>query len=336
MGEKVVFSIVCKILSPCVFCFFYLFGYGQGLKRVRNKRKRVVKRVSSLLLAYFIWASLAWLLFYILGTDFNLINNTKGILIDSPFPLGYLTVIGTFSGSWQYYFIFIFIVSMFFLYFFRNASLKALKVYLYIFSILQILFFLIITIYLWKAPVDLNNLTRLGIIIYANPIAWVLPLFWGYYRAASKQDIVSSRKSPWFFLLLAIVYIASVGEIYYLGERWGMYFIMDQFTLLTLVNSILMIYLYDVLIRGFIKKSKNESLLLSITSRMGRYSIIPFFVHLPYQWFLYILFESITNLNLNPLPAFVVISILGLSLSYFSINLIDKLPIKIKKILMGI
>ena len=45
--EKLSFSVFCKLLSPCVFCFFYFFGYGQGLKRKRGNTKRLMKRVSS-------------------------------------------------------------------------------------------------------------------------------------------------------------------------------------------------------------------------------------------------------------------------------------------------
>ncbi len=334
--EKMTFSILCKLLSPCVFCFFYFFGYGQGLKRVRNSSKRLFKRMGSTFVSYFIWATFAWFSFQMLGSEYNIINNAKGILLNKPFTLRYLYVLFSFSGSWQYYFIFIFIVSMFFLYYFRNASIKALKIYLIVFSCLQVAFFSIVTFYLWTAEGSFENLQYLGIIIYANPLSWVIPLFWGYYRAALKKNVVAEVKTKWFYLLLAVVYCLAVMEIYVLGNKWNGYYLLDQFTLLTLLNSVLMIHLYDIVIRFVILRSKKESALLNVMGTMGRYSIIPFFVHLPYQWFVYVLMTHLIRLELNPIPAFLALSVIGLLLSYFAIKLIDMLPVKIKRLLLGV
>ncbi|MFW6262528.1 MAG: acyltransferase family protein [Thermotogota bacterium] len=335
-GENLFFSFLCKVLSPCVFCFFYFFGYGQGLKRKRNNSKRLMKRVSSIFFTYCIWASFAWVSFQFLGSEFNMINNAKGILLGKPFTIQFLSVLFTFTGSWQYYFIFIFIVSMFLLYFFKHSSLKALKVYLAIFSTLQVSFFLIITVYLYKAPVNQDDLRRLGIMVYANPIAWSIPLFWGYYRAAARKQAVGTIRFRWFYFILPIVYLLAVSETYILGRKWNGYYLLDQFTLLTLLNSVLMLFFYDFIIKKVITKLNKDSLVIVFASNMGRYSIIPFFVHLPYQWYLFVLLTQLTHLQLNPLPAFIVISTIGLCMSYYSIKLIDLLPVKIKRLLMGI
>jgi hypothetical protein len=334
--EKMIFVLLCKLLSPCVFCFFYFFSYGQGLKRRRNNPKRLRKRVSSIFVSYLIWASFAWISFQLLGADYNLINNTKGIGLDKPYTLRYLGVLFTFSGSWQYYFIFIFIVSMFFLYFFKSFSVRVLKFYLILFSSLQVLFFLFITLYLWQATPNPDNLKRLGLFIYANPIVWSIPLFWGYYRAAAKKEVVEKVKSKWFYLLLVAVYCFAVIEIYVLSEKWNGYYLLDQFTLITLLNSILLIRGYDAFVRRLINHLRKDSPLLVFTGRMGRYSIIPYFVHLPYQWFLFVLLTQLTHVDFSPIPAFLIISSIGLFLSYYVIKLIELLPVKIKRLLMGI
>jgi len=334
--EKLFFSILSKILSPCVFCFFYFFGYGQGLKRIRSSSKKLKQRARSLFVSYCIWSSFAWIAFQLLGSEYNIVNNAKGIFVDKPFTLRYLSFLFSFSGSWQYYFIFIFIVSMFFLYFFKNLSLKTLKIYLILFSILQATFFLMISIYLWNAPGNPEKLKHLGLFIYANPIVWSIPLFWGYYRAAAKKKPVAKIRSKWFYPLCGLVYVLAVSEIYILGEKWDGYYLLDQFTFVTLINSMLMIHVYDVIVRGLIKKFDRETLLIGFTGSMGRYSIIPFFVHLPYQWFLYVLLTQLTHLDLNPIPAFFVLSAIGLFLSYYAIKLIELLPVKIKRLLMGI
>ena len=225
---------------------------------------------------------------------------------------------------------------MFFLYFFRKASLNALKVYLIIFSMLQVSLFFIITFYLYTVPGDFENLKRLGILVYANPIAWSIPLFWGYHRAAAKKTVVGKINSKWFYFLLSIVYFLAVSETFLLGEKWNGYFLLDQFTLLTLLNSVLMIYFYDGLIRKLISSLRKESSVITFTGTMGRYSIIPFFVHLPYQWFVFVLLKQLTHVELEPLLAFIVLSVIGLFLSYYAIKLIELLPVKIKRLLMGI
>lgn len=334
--EKLFFSILSKILSPCVFCFFYFYGYGQGLKRVRSSSKKLKQRARSLFVSYCIWSSFAWFSFQLLGEEYNIINNAKGIFIDKPFTLRYLSFLFSFSGSWQYYFIFIFIVSMFFLYLFKNLSLKTLKVYLILFSILQGSFFIMISIYLWVGSGNPDNLKRLGLFIYANPIVWSIPLFWGYYRAASKKSAVAKIKSHWFYLLFSVVYTLTVIEIYVLGDKWNGYYLLDQFTFFTLINSVLMIHIYDIFIRRLVTRVDRDTFLIRFTGTMGRYSIIPFFVHLPYQWFLYVLLTQLTHLDLNPIPAFFVLSAIGLFLSYYAIKLIELLPVKFKRLLMGI
>jgi len=334
--EKLFFSIVSKLLSPCVFCFFYFYGYGQGLKRVRSTSKKLKQRARSLFVTYCFWSSFAWLSFQLLGVEYNFVNNAKSFFLDKPFTFRYMSFLISFSGSWQYYFIFIFIVAMFFLYSFKKMPLKDLKVYLTLFSSLQIIFFLLISVFLWKAPSNPEILMRLGVFIYGNPVVWVIPLFWGYYRAAAKKRPVATIHSKWLYLLLSVVYVASVAEIYFLGEKWEGYYLLDQFTLFTLINSILMIHGYDLLVRFLIKRLKRESPLIRFTGSMGRFSIIPFFVHLPYQWFLYVLLTQLIHIELNPIPAFFVIAILGLLLSYYGIKGIERLPVKFKRLLMGI
>lgn len=334
--EKLFFCFLSKFLSPCVFSFFYFFAYGQGLKRRRNNSKKLMKRVGSIFVSYCIWATVAWFSFLLLGAEYNIVNNTKGVFLEAPFTLRYLSVLFSFSGSWQYYFIFIFICSMLLLYFFKNVSVKVLKVFFVVFSALQISFFIYISLYLWFAQGNPENLKKLGLFIYANPIVWSIPLFWGYYRGAAKKQAVAKVQSKWFYFLLGSVYIASVIEIYFLGEKWNGYYLLDQFTFFTLVNSILMIHLYDVMMRAFIDKFRRNSPFIIFTGSMGRYSIIPFFVHLPYQWFLFVLLKQLTHVNFNPIPAFFVISAIGLFLSYYSIKIIELLPVKMKRLLMGI
>jgi len=97
-----------------------------------------------------------------------------------------------------------------------------------------------------------------------------------------------------------------------------------------------MIFFYDFLARKIIINLNKDSRLIVFTSNMGRYSIIPFFVHLPYQYFLFVFFTQLIHIELNPIPAFLSISVIGLMLSYFSIKLIEILPVKIKRLLMGI
>ena len=334
--EKLFFSFFSKILSPCVFCFFYFYGYGQGLKRMRSSAKKLKQRARSLFVTYCLWSTFAWLSFQLLGAEYNIVNNAKGIFIDKPFTFRYLSFLFSFSGSWQYYFIFIFIVSMFFFYFFKNISLKALKIYLVLFSILQSTFFLVISIYLWNGSGNPDSLKHLGLFIYANPVVWSIPLFWGYYRAAAKKRPVAKIQSNWMYLLIAVVYVLAVMEIFILGEKWNGYYLLDQFTFFTLINSVLMIHIYDMVVRGLIKKFDRDTFFITFTGSMGRFSIIPFFVHLPYQWFLFVLLTQLTHIEFNPIPAFFVLSAIGMFLSYYAIKLIELLPVKIKRLLMGI
>ncbi|HOO32833.1 MAG TPA: hypothetical protein PK466_08055 [Thermotogota bacterium] len=335
--EKYVYMLLGKLLIPSVFAFFCFFGYSQGLSRKKMTKDKMKKRVKSTFFSYVIWASIAWIVFSLLGPGYNSVNNsfhyTKGMF----FPINYFGSVMSFAVSWQYYFICIFIFGIFFLYFFRNTPLEKLKRYLYIFLGIQAAFYTFISLFLWMASPSERSIRILGICTYINPGSWILPLFWGYYRGAEKKDIFGGLKPVVLIPMAVVFFFLSSTEMFFLSGKWNAYCVMDHFTLLTLINSIFMMFIYKKFVEWMISiRAIWFRNLLDGLSTMGMFSIIPFYVHMPYQWFVFYFIKSTFFPQINTLLSFILLSIIGLMISYLSIVGIRLLPKKQKKVLLGI
>jgi hypothetical protein len=337
ISEKVFFMILAKFLIPSVFAFFSFFGYSQGTSRGKTSAKKFKKRFKNTFLTYILWASFAWIAFQLIGKGYDAICNTKGFTEGVFLPFNYLGTVFTFSISWQYYFIAVFLLAMIIMFMMRKIPVDHLKKWVQLFTVIQFVFYGVITAVLWGAAPESQTMQLLGIITYANPLSWLIPLFWGYYRGAVKKDIFGHFNKGFLIPLQIVFFILSVVEITILSDKWGAYCVMDHFTLLTLVNSILMMFLYKKIVErllsmkaGWIKGGLDKM------STMGMYSIIPFYVHMPYQWFIFY-FLNTTVLNVqNTILSFIIISVIGLLISYLAIIGIRRLPKKQKKLFLGI
>jgi hypothetical protein len=334
--EITLYAILAKIFIPCVFGFFYLSGFSQGLSRKRTNKKKSKKRVKKLFFAYAFWATVCWACFQLLGDDYNQVNNIREMTNSMPLLFNYTFFVFSFSGSWQYYFIWIFLFYTYMLHHFKDFTLKQLKKVLIIVSSIEIGIVLFITLYLWIAEPSDTALKWLSILAYGNPLTWAIPYFGGYFNGAKKNEKIISDKKPVFALALVAIFMISILEFLYLTDKWQAFYVIDHFTFFSLLNSILMLTVYDFIARNIQKFTETSASGNNVLSTFGVYSLIPFFIHMPFQWFLFQLTEKITQTSFNPLLATLIISLYGLVLSYLSIILINKLPNKYKKFLMGI
>ncbi len=335
--DRVFFGILSKILGPCVFGFFCFFGYSQGLGRHRANKQKVRYRAKRMFVSYIAWASIAWTSFIILGPGYDAINNTAIFTGGLFLPVDYVVSVFSFSISWQYYFIAIFLFAMLGLLYFKDVPIERLKGYLIVAVLLQFLFYYMITDYLWTAEASQEALQKLGILAYSNPLAWVIPLIWGYYKGAKKKELIEDNHPVLNGILLVLFFSISIAEILMLSEKWDAFFVMDHFTVFSLLNSMMMMFLYSRCVKWLISREKGWFMeLMKRFSTMGRYSIIPFYIHMPYQWFIFYFFKKRFFPEISPLPAFFILSAIGLTLSYLSIFRIKKLPTKYKKLFIGI
>jgi len=336
-AERVFFGLLSKVLGPCVFGFFCFFGYSQGLGRQHVTKQKVRYRAKRMFISYIAWASIAWVAFFLLGSGYDAINNTSSYTGGLFLPIDYLVSVFTFSISWQYYFIAIFLFAMLGLLYFKDTPIERLKGYVVVAVLLEFIFYYMITEYLWTETPSHEALQRLGILAYSNPLAWVIPLIWGYYKGATKKELIENKHPFLYGILLIACFVFSVVEILFLSEKWEAFFVMDHFTVFSLLNSMMMMFLYSNCVKWLISREKGWFLeLMKKFSTMGRYSIIPFYIHMPYQWFIFYFFKKRFFPEISPLPAFFIISAIGLTLSYLSIFRIKKMPTKYKRLFIGI
>jgi len=338
LGERIVFSFFGKVLSPCVFIFFYLAGYSQGLRRNRYTKKVTLSRVKTLLVPYVVWASIAWVFYYILGGDYTLPHNLWPYLKDLPFLLNYFISIITFTGSWQYYFLIILIVSLFILQLFKKKNIQKLKYWKNTAFLIQFSLMIVISFVFWFWDNEKISSSIFGAFTYMNLFAWLYPILWGYYIAAAGE------KQPWEditvsdFIIYFILFFFCSLEMVLLGLKMNSYMIIDQFSALTMLLAIYSVKVFgfiSIKLELFLKKRKAEST-LRFFLLFGRFSIIVFLIHLPYQWFFYIGIQKLINIKIPASIGFFLMSIFSLFFSYCIIILVKNLPKRVRKFFLGV
>ncbi|HPN29122.1 MAG TPA: hypothetical protein PLU68_09305, partial [Thermotogota bacterium] len=112
--EQLLFSYLGKSMVPAVFCLIYLFGYGQGLKRKRVTTRMNLERIVDMVKPYLFWATLSLLIYTVSDSRVTYPYTGREIFGYEITPLSFVLSILTFSGSWQYYFLFILILFQYF------------------------------------------------------------------------------------------------------------------------------------------------------------------------------------------------------------------------------
>lgn len=338
LNERIIFTFFGKVLSPCVFIFFFLAGYSQGLRRNRYTKKVTLSRVKSLLIPYFVWASIAWLFYFFLGGTFTQTHNLWDYIKDLPFYLNYIISIATFTGSWQYYFLIILIVSLFILQLFKKKDLLKLKFWKNFAFIVQFSIMMVISIVFWFWDNEKISSSIFGAVTYMNLFAWLYPILWGYYIAASKEKLPWEEVTISDFIIYFVLFFFCSLEMVLLGLKMNSYMIIDQFSALTMLLAI-----YSVKVFGFLSMKLEKFLIerkRKITLRFlllyGRFSIIVFLIHLPYQWFFLQGLQIIFNNKISASIGFIIMSFFSLFFCYWIIILVKNLPKKLRKLFLGV
>jgi hypothetical protein len=123
-----------------------------------------------------------------------------------------------------------------------------------------------------------------------------------------------------------------------LGLKMNSYMIIDQFSALTMLLAI-----YSVKVFGFLSMKLEKFLIerkRKITLRFlllyGRFSIIVFLIHLPYQWFFLQGLQIIFNNKISASIGFIIMSFFSLFFCYWIIILVKNLPKKLRKLFLGV
>lgn len=267
-----------RFISPCVFVFVYLFGLSQG--RTRKRPGKNLSKIASFFLLYLFWSSISFVLYITLDGKFAdpWVTRTVFGLSDSNVS-NYILTILTFTGSWQYYFVFVIIILLFISIFIRKASS--------VFNVILLgavgngLF-----ISYWAVFQERLLPPVLGAFLtYLNPLHWMFPFILGYKDAQEGKirDDVNLKT----IIVFSILLIAGSFEYWYAYRKFHTLVGTDQFSVFTILLGV---YGLPVFIR--ISRYLN----LRIIKKMGRYSFLLFITHMPLQWFVYVFLDGYLNL----------------------------------------
>ncbi|HNR63697.1 MAG TPA: acyltransferase family protein [Thermotogota bacterium] len=348
--EQFIFSYVGKSMVPAVFCLIYLFGYGQGLKRKRVTTRMNLERIVDMVIPYLFWAVLSLLIYKFSGPRIRYPYTGGEIFGKEITPFTFFLSLLTFSGSWQYYFLFILILFQYFTGVLRNIRPERYPRLLRHAFLFQAGVLAFLTIGLWVIPQERIPLQSLGALLYPNPLFWFFPFFWGYLRSANKQPIFPSygKRGAYAFLIL----LAITGtEAFLFVRRWSTYFVIDQFSVFTFFLSIFALSclgsvshrfeeLWNSLRNGIgerrrpLKERLGKSI-LSFFILFGRFSFVLFLTHQPFMWFLLVWFEGAVGYRFSRVSEFFLMAIFGILFCWGIIKLSDVLPKGIRRLVIG-
>jgi hypothetical protein len=349
-NEQLFFTFIGKAVVPAVFCLIYLFGYGQGLKRKRVTRRLNVERVLDMLIPYFFWAALAMVVYFLSEERMNYPFTGREIFGKEVTPLSGLLGVITFTGSWQYYFLFILIFFQLFSGILKKTNpLNHPQILKYSFFV-ELSIITALTLIIWFSSPERLNLLIIGLFIYPNPILWFFPFFWGYARATQKKEVFPCFRKTGFYMFLVLLLLSGIEAIAFV-RKWHTYFIIDQFSVFTLVMSIFALSNLGVIShrieslwlnqkkRPVKKENKVFQYTLNSCYRYltlyGRFSYVLFLTHLPFQWFLLIWFEKIIGFQVSYVAEFFLMAIFGILFCFGIIKLSGILPKKIRRLAIG-
>jgi len=348
--EQLFLSYLGKAMVPAVFCLIYLFGYGQGLKRKRVTTRMNLERILDMLVPYLFWAVLSLVIYWFSGPRIRYPYTGGEIFGKEITPLTFFLSLITFSGSWQYYFLFILIFFQYFTGVLRDIHPERYPQLLRRAFLFQTGVLAFLTIGLWVIPQDKIPLQSLGALLYPNPLFWFFPFFWGYLRGANKKPIFPNfgKTGAYGFLILLAV---SGTEAFLFVQRWNTYFVIDQFSVFTFFLSICgLSCLGSVSYRlenrwdrlrdkaGEKRRPVKDALWKSILSffiLFGRFSFVLFLTHHPFMWFLLIWFEDAIGYRFSFLSEFLLMTVFGILFCWGIIRLSAFLPKRVRRLVIG-
>ncbi|HNW47105.1 MAG TPA: acyltransferase family protein [Thermotogota bacterium] len=348
--EQLLFSYLGKSMVPAVFCLIYLFGYGQGLKRKRVTTRMNLERIVDMVKPYLFWATLSLLIYTVSDSRVTYPYTGREIFGYEITPLSFVLSILTFSGSWQYYFLFILILFQYFTGILRNVHPELYPKLLRRAFIFQTTVLAILSVSLWVIPQEKIPLLSLGALLYPNPLLWFFPFFWGYLRSASRKPVFPSfgKRGVYGYLIL----LALTGtEAFLFVRRWQTYFVIDQFSVFTFFLSIFALSCIGSVSHRLEKRwhslrARKETLprplreklgvgVLSIFIRFGRFSFVLFLTHQPFMWFFLVWFEEAIGYRFSRSVEFLLMIFFGILFCWGIIKLSDFLPKSIRRFVIG-
>jgi len=276
-GDLTFFIPFLRFVSPSVFVFVYLFGHSQG--RVKKRPLRVVRKSLSFFLFYLFWASVSFFLYTLLDEKYSLVWITKKVFsVDDSMIKKYLLTVFSFSGSWQYYFVFVVIILLFVSIFIRNPR----KILPFSFAGAVINSSIVSLWFLTKN--ELLPPIEGALITYLNPIHWLFPFVLGYKDACEGKQRTLKKAS-----LIIYLFLFLIGSLEYWNSyrRFHTLVGVDQFSLPGVVLGI-----YSIGVFSWMAEKMNSRIL----RRMGRYSFLLFMIHMPFQWMFYVFLDTFIDL----------------------------------------
>lgn len=319
--------------TPSVFVFIFLFGYGQGLKRKRLNRNIVIKRTANIFTPYIFFATVALVMYIILGSPYDKMWMLKGMFKGQLNLVSYFVTLISFTASWQYYFLVLIFAFQAFGNIFRNTSIETLEKATKILLVLHIIEMALLSAFLWLANPMKFNLYIIGGFISPNPIFWFFPFMWAYTIGSKRGKLPweSIKKRDYF--IGAAVFFFSVVEMTLLGNKWKTFYLLDQFTLLSFFLNIYFLKFIGR-IAGKINVRKHRRI-GKFFMAYGIYSFIAYMVHMPYEWFLFVGLENITGITF---PYFIQVALLigfGFGFSTLIITVSKIVPKKLRRLITG-
>ncbi|PLV56216.1 acyltransferase family protein [Thermotoga sp. SG1] len=303
-----------RFVSPSVFVFVYLFGYSQG--RMKKRPLKVVQKALSFFLFYLFWASVSFFLYTLLDEKYSLVWITKRIFnVNDSIVKKYLLTVFSFSGSWQYYFVFVVIFLLFVSIFLKNPG----KILPFSFAGAAVNSSIVSLWFLTKN--ELLPPVEGALITYMNPIHWLFPFVLGYKDAYEGKQRTLKKTSLIVYLLFFLI-----GSLEYWNSyrRFHTFVGVDQFSLPGVVLGI-----YSIGVLSWMAEKMN----LRILKRMGRYSFLLFMIHMPFQWMFYVFLDTFIDL---PEWCWVLIMVgFSVFLMEMLLRLSRLLPKTLRKLIVG-
>lgn len=335
-NEQVVLAAIAKFCAPSLLIFVYLIGYGQGLKKNRIRRSELGQRFQQLMLPYFFWASVAFGVYLLMEEGFRYPVVAHEALSERPYMVKYLFSISTFTISMQHYFMPVLFFFQWYAYMIRiQSEYLLLLTFKYIF-VLQWLMLAGVTLFVWFLPVEMLDLGILGGgFIYRNVLVWGSFFYIGYIMGAIKRSAFPALKYKWSIFLL--LWGLSTIEILVIINRSGNTFVTDMFTLFGILFALISLLVWAEVAEktGNGQENKKASRMGKALSLYGKYSLIIYLIHLPFQWYILVFFEHLIRFDFSVFTRVAILFLSGISFPYAVINLSRKVKPRFRRILIG-
>jgi len=336
LSEQIVAGIFGKLTAPCVFFFVVLMGYGQGLKKKRIARTQVIQRVTNILYPYLFWATISFILYHILKEPFWYPFTGQGLYENLPMLIQYIASMGSFTISWQYYFLGIYLFFQWYAYRIRHQSDGQLWKTTNFLLFFHAGFLTVITLILWIAPPEKIPLPFMSAFIYPNPIAWGFAFYLGFYLGAKKTGVLpkKTRLEPFLFLIL---WAFGSFELVFLLRKWGGVLVIDQFTLSGFLFGLVFLI---IIMRFVIRQTERMASGFSTAwhrwlMRFGKHSLLIFLLHLPFQWFILMAIERLFGFPFHSFFRILILAGSGLYVPYAIGTAAQKIPGRLRKAMIG-